>query len=63
MPAELRARGAIVMALMLAEMQAPEAEARAGGVRWKRASTLVGRLCNLAQVFPELKPLLRGGYA
>eukprot|EP00965_Chrysotila_dentata_P022114 732006-Pleurochrysis_carterae.AAC.1 len=44
-------------------MEALGAEARGGQVRWRSARTLVGRLCNLAQAFPDLKPLLRGGYA
>ena len=29
----------------------------------RHAETLVGRLCNLSQVFPELKAALHGGYA
>ena len=29
----------------------------------RRAQRLVGRLCNLSQVFPELKAVLHGGYA
>eukprot|EP00965_Chrysotila_dentata_P100686 3326962-Pleurochrysis_carterae.AAC.1 len=32
-------------------------------VHWRRARSLVGRLANLAQVLPELKASLRGGYA
>eukprot|EP00965_Chrysotila_dentata_P127232 4207386-Pleurochrysis_carterae.AAC.1 len=48
---------------MLAEMGALWAEASTGQVRCRQARTLVGRLCNMAQPFPELKPLLRGEYA
>eukprot|EP00965_Chrysotila_dentata_P063847 2115889-Pleurochrysis_carterae.AAC.2 len=32
-------------------------------VHWRRARTLVGRLANIAQVLPELRRVLRGGYA
>eukprot|EP00965_Chrysotila_dentata_P088133 2909812-Pleurochrysis_carterae.AAC.1 len=32
-------------------------------VHWRKARSLVGRLANLAQVLPELKASLRGGYA
>eukprot|EP00965_Chrysotila_dentata_P144695 4779745-Pleurochrysis_carterae.AAC.1 len=39
-----------------------EAQKR-GRVRWKRARSLVGKLSNIAQVLPELKRVLRGGYA
>eukprot|EP00965_Chrysotila_dentata_P011198 364536-Pleurochrysis_carterae.AAC.1 len=46
---------------MLADIQAHSAAAREGLVQWRRACTLVGRLCNLSQIYPELKPVLRGG--
>eukprot|EP00965_Chrysotila_dentata_P163712 5405321-Pleurochrysis_carterae.AAC.1 len=45
----------------MAEMRAETAER--GRVHWRRARTLAGRLANLAQVFPELKAVLRGAYA
>eukprot|EP00965_Chrysotila_dentata_P109521 3619893-Pleurochrysis_carterae.AAC.1 len=32
-------------------------------VHWRRARALVGRLANIAQVLPELRRVLRGGYA
>eukprot|EP00965_Chrysotila_dentata_P240020 6203440-Pleurochrysis_carterae.AAC.3 len=34
-----------------------------GRVSWRRAQTLAGRLCNLAQTFPELRAVLCGAYA
>eukprot|EP00965_Chrysotila_dentata_P102255 3376167-Pleurochrysis_carterae.AAC.1 len=37
--------------------------AERGRVHWRKARTLAGRLANLAQVFPELKGVLRGAYA
>eukprot|EP00965_Chrysotila_dentata_P022243 735870-Pleurochrysis_carterae.AAC.1 len=49
---------------MLAEIRSQASEARVEGrVLWRRAQTLVGRLCNHSQIWPELRPLLRGGYA
>eukprot|EP00965_Chrysotila_dentata_P056116 1859935-Pleurochrysis_carterae.AAC.1 len=36
---------------------------RRARVHWRKARTLVGKLANLAQVLPELKASLRGGYA
>eukprot|EP00965_Chrysotila_dentata_P105312 3478203-Pleurochrysis_carterae.AAC.1 len=32
-------------------------------VPWRQARSVVGKLANLAQVLPELKLVLRGGYA
>eukprot|EP00965_Chrysotila_dentata_P109415 3615779-Pleurochrysis_carterae.AAC.1 len=32
-------------------------------VHWRQARTVVGRLTNLAQVMPELRATLPGGYA
>eukprot|EP00965_Chrysotila_dentata_P056127 1860375-Pleurochrysis_carterae.AAC.1 len=45
----------------LAEMR-DEATERSR-VHWRKARSLVGKLSNLAQALPELKPSLRGGYA
>eukprot|EP00965_Chrysotila_dentata_P123271 4074133-Pleurochrysis_carterae.AAC.1 len=36
---------------------------REGRVHWRQARSVVGKLANLAQVLPELKLVLRGGYA
>eukprot|EP00965_Chrysotila_dentata_P039001 1296831-Pleurochrysis_carterae.AAC.1 len=40
-----------------------EEATRSARVHWRKARTLVGKLANLAQVLPELKVSLRGGYA
>jgi hypothetical protein len=48
---------------MLADISSHAAEAEQGWVPIKRARTLVGRLTNLSQVFPEVKTYLRGGCA
>ena len=50
-------------AAVRADAQAQAAAARKSGVERRKAETLVGRLCNLSQVFPELKGVLHGGYA
>eukprot|EP00965_Chrysotila_dentata_P012373 407087-Pleurochrysis_carterae.AAC.1 len=50
--------------LLLAAMAKLVAElARGSRVPWRRARTVVGKLANIAQVLPELKLVLRGGYA
>eukprot|EP00965_Chrysotila_dentata_P015245 504179-Pleurochrysis_carterae.AAC.1 len=50
--------------LLLATLAAMRGEVHERGrVSWRKARTLTGRLCNLAQVFPEMKPVLRGAYA
>jgi hypothetical protein len=50
-------------ATVLTDAQGQAAAAREGVVDRRKAETLVGRLCNLSQVFPELKGALHGGYA
>jgi hypothetical protein len=50
-------------AAVRADAQAQAAAAGQGKVDRRKAETLVGRLCNLSQVFPELKGALHGGYA
>jgi hypothetical protein len=48
---------------MMADISSQAAEAEQGWVPVKRARTLVGRLTNLSQIFPEVKTYLRGGCA
>ena len=54
---------ALKRAALLRALVAHAAEARAGHVARDGAETTVGRLCNMAQAFPELKTALHGGYA
>eukprot|EP00965_Chrysotila_dentata_P056605 1878087-Pleurochrysis_carterae.AAC.1 len=50
--------------LLLAAMAEMRAEAVSSGrVRWRQARSVVGKLANISQVLPELKRVLRGGYA
>eukprot|EP00965_Chrysotila_dentata_P010878 353878-Pleurochrysis_carterae.AAC.1 len=50
--------------LLLAAMAELRAELAAHArVPWRQARSVVGKLANLAQVLPELKLVLRGGYA
>eukprot|EP00965_Chrysotila_dentata_P097159 3211301-Pleurochrysis_carterae.AAC.1 len=50
-------------ALLLAAISEARREAEERGrVRGRRARSLVGKLANIAQVLPELKRALRGGY-
>eukprot|EP00965_Chrysotila_dentata_P088394 2919505-Pleurochrysis_carterae.AAC.4 len=46
---------------MVAEMRAEAVDS--GRVRWRQARSVVGKLANVSQVLPELKRVLRGGYA
>ena len=48
---------------MLADIADQHAAALELEVDCTAARTLVGRLCNLSQIYPELRPLLHGGYA
>ena len=52
---------ALKRAALLRAMATHAAEARAGHVARDGAETTVGRLCNMAQAFPELKTALHGG--
>eukprot|EP00965_Chrysotila_dentata_P124163 4103504-Pleurochrysis_carterae.AAC.1 len=50
--------------LLLAAMAELRAEmSERSRVPWRQARSVVGKLANLAQVLPELKLVLRGGYA
>eukprot|EP00965_Chrysotila_dentata_P181498 5991072-Pleurochrysis_carterae.AAC.1 len=50
--------------LLLAAMAEMRAEAVSSSrVRWRQARSVVGKLANISQVLPELKRVLRGGYA
>eukprot|EP00965_Chrysotila_dentata_P182152 6014929-Pleurochrysis_carterae.AAC.1 len=50
--------------LLLAAMAELRGElTRNARVPWRQARSVVGKLANLAQVLPELKLVLRGGYA
>eukprot|EP00965_Chrysotila_dentata_P172590 5695152-Pleurochrysis_carterae.AAC.1 len=49
--------------LLAAIAEAREEAVRRARVQWKQARSLVGKLANVAQVLPELKRVLRGGYA
>eukprot|EP00965_Chrysotila_dentata_P123506 4082530-Pleurochrysis_carterae.AAC.2 len=50
--------------LILAAMSEMRGELeREGRLHWQQACSIVGKLANLAQVLPELKLVLRGGYA
>ena len=54
---------ALKRAALLRAMAKHAEEARGGRVERGDAETTVGRLCNMAQAFPELKAALHGGYA
>ena len=54
---------ALKRAALLRAMAQHAEEARGGRVERGDAETTVGRLCNMAQAFPELKAALHGGYA
>eukprot|EP00965_Chrysotila_dentata_P207995 6184449-Pleurochrysis_carterae.AAC.1 len=50
--------------LLLAALAELQAElANDATVPWRQARSVVGKLANLAQALPELKLVLRGGYA
>ena len=54
---------ALKRAALLRALAKHSEEARDGRVERGDAETTVGRLCNMAQAFPELKAALHGGYA
>ena len=54
---------ALKRAALLRAMATHAEAARGGTVTRDDAETTVGRLCNMAQAFPELKAALHGGYA
>ena len=54
---------ALKRAALLRALATHGAQAREGRVDRDAAETTVGRLCNMAQVLPELKAALHGGYA
>ena len=53
-------KGASMMADAAEQLHAARVRLR---VDQRLASTLVGRFCNLTQIFPELQPFMHGGYA